>query len=56
MFVQWDGDLLLGGAGERGTVTFLDAGVKGELADDQHAAADIGERAVDQAFLVVEDP
>ena len=55
LFVQRDSDLRLGGAGEGGAVAFLGAGVKGELADHQHAAADLGERAVHQAIVVVKD-
>ena len=34
---------------------FFCAGVKGELADDQHVAANIGEGVVHQSVVVVED-
>lgn len=54
LFVQWHGDLRRGGAGEGGAIAFFCAGVKGKLADDKRAAADIGKGAVHQSIVVVE--
>ena len=40
---------------KEGRLPFFCAGVKGELADDQHVAANIGEGVVHQSVVVVED-
>lgn len=43
------------GAGEAWSATFAGVGEEGELADDQHAAGDVEQGAIELAFVVVED-